>query len=57
MPFSLAMQETAFQNKSKFIAPFLIIDQPSRPYYGGEDDKKSDIDYRENGVKSLNLIN
>jgi hypothetical protein len=33
------------KNKSNFIAPFLIIDQPSRPYYGGEDDKKSEIDH------------
>jgi hypothetical protein len=33
---SLALQEVAFIKKSPFIAPFLIIDQPSRPYYGTE---------------------
>lgn len=43
--FSLAIHETSFKNKSNFIAPFLIIDQPSKPYYGGEDDKKSEIDH------------
>jgi len=43
--FSLAIHETSFKNKSKFIAPFLIIDQPSRPYYGEENDKKSEIDH------------
>jgi hypothetical protein len=43
--FSLAIHETSLKNKSNFIAPFLIIDQPSRPYYGGEDDKKSEIDH------------
>jgi len=32
--FTLANQELAFQNKSPFVAPYLIIDQPSRPYYG-----------------------
>lgn len=32
--FSLAMQEIAFQNKSPYVAPYLVIDQPSRPYYG-----------------------
>ena len=38
--FTLAMQEIAFQNKSPFVAPYLIIDQPSRPYYGDETNKK-----------------
>jgi len=32
--FSLSMHEVAFINHSPFVAPFLIIDQPSRPYYG-----------------------
>lgn len=41
--FSLSMQEVAFQNKSPFIAPFLIIDQPSRPYYGKGDKKKDNL--------------
>ena len=41
--FSLGIQELAFVNKSKFLAPFLIIDQLSRPYYG-ENNKKQNID-------------
>ncbi|MBD3342822.1 MAG: DUF3732 domain-containing protein [Candidatus Lokiarchaeota archaeon] len=43
--FSLAMQEVAFQNKSPFIAPFLIIDQPSRPYYGDDENSKENLDH------------
>lgn len=35
--FSLAMQEVAFRNSSPFVAPYLIIDQPSRPYWGGNE--------------------
>ncbi len=38
--FSLAMQEVSFKNNSPFIAPYLIIDQPSRPYYGDETGRK-----------------
>ncbi|QXP79209.1 MULTISPECIES: DUF3732 domain-containing protein [Winogradskyella] len=40
--FSLAMQEVIFKNKSPYVAPFLVIDQPSRPYYG--DDGKTRLD-------------
>lgn len=39
--FSLGMHELAFVNKSKFLAPFLIIDQLSRPYYGKNNEKKN----------------
>lgn len=39
--FSLAMQEVIFQNQSPFVAPFLIIDQPSRPYYGTNGKRKT----------------
>lgn len=39
--FSLAMHEVIFQNKSFFVAPFLIIDQPSRPYYGANGERKT----------------
>lgn len=42
--FTLAMQEIAFQNKSLFVAPYLIIDQPSRPYYGSGDNQKQNLD-------------
>ncbi|WP_335965446.1 DUF3732 domain-containing protein [Galbibacter sp. PAP.153] len=40
--FSLAMHEVIFQNRSPFVAPFLIIDQPSRPYYGTNGKRKTD---------------
>lgn len=40
--FSLAMQEVIFKNESPYVAPLLIIDQPSRPYYG--DDGKTRLD-------------
>lgn len=40
--FSLAMHEVIFQNHSPFVAPFLIIDQPSRPYYGTNGERKTD---------------
>jgi len=39
--FSLAMHEVIFQNNSPFVAPFLIIDQPSRPYYGTNGKRKT----------------
>ena len=42
--FALAMQEIAFQNKSPFVAPYLVIDQPSRPYYGSGDKRKKNLD-------------
>ena len=42
--FSLAMQEIAFQNESPYVAPYLVIDQPSRPYYG-EDSTSERVDY------------
>lgn len=43
--FSLAIQEVSYKNKSPFVAPFLIIDQPSRPYYGDEKQQKTEIDH------------
>jgi hypothetical protein len=42
--FTLAMQEVAFKNKSPFVAPYLVIDQPSRPYWGSGDTKKEKLD-------------
>lgn len=40
--FTLAMHDLIMQNKATFVAPYIIIDQPSRPYYGdeSEDEKK-----------------
>jgi len=43
--FSLAMQEIIFKNESPYVAPFLVIDQPSRPYYGDDGIRKSDEDH------------
>lgn len=43
--FTLAIQEAGFRNNSLFMAPFLIIDQPSRPYYGEENERKDIIDH------------
>lgn len=40
--FSLAMHEVIFKNHSPFVAPFLILDQPSRPYYGTNGQRKTD---------------
>ncbi len=40
--FSLAMHEVIFQNQSPYVAPFLILDQPSRPYYGTNGQRKTD---------------
>lgn len=40
--FSLAMHEAIFKNHSPFVAPFLILDQPSRPYYGTNGQRKTD---------------
>lgn len=40
--FSLAMHEIIFKNESPYVAPFIVIDQPSRPYYG--DDGKTRLD-------------
>ena len=48
----------AFVNKSSFLAPFLIIDQLSRPYYGKNNEKKnmdsSDESKIKNAFKLLN---
>tara|TARA_R110002096_G_scaffold159815_1_gene325770 strand:+ start:4181 stop:6031 length:1851 start_codon:yes stop_codon:yes gene_type:complete len=41
--FTLAMQEIAFRNESPFVAPYIVIDQPSRPYWGSGDEKKETL--------------
>jgi hypothetical protein len=43
--FSLAMQEIIFKNKSPYVAPLIVIDQPSRPYYGDDGLRKADEDH------------
>ena len=57
--FSLAMQEIAFQNESPFIAPYLIIDQPSRPYYGRGEEKKTHLEHSDESkiTKAFELLN
>jgi hypothetical protein len=57
--FTLAMQEAAFQNKSPFVAPYIIIDQPSRPYYGSGEKRKKNIDHSDEAkiTKVFELLN
>jgi hypothetical protein len=43
--FTLAMQEIIFKNESPYVAPFIVIDQPSRPYYGDDGLRKIDEDH------------
>lgn len=38
--FFLGLHETILRKKVPFIPSFLIMDQPSRPYYGGDGNKK-----------------
>lgn len=58
--FSLAMQEIAFQNKSLYMAPYLVIDQPSRPYYGEDStSERIDIDHTDESkiTEAFELLN
>ncbi|WLG14272.1 DUF3732 domain-containing protein [Psychrobacter cibarius] len=48
--FSLAIHEVIFLNKAPYVPPFLVIDQPSRPYFESDD---SDI-RREESLESDN---
>ena len=43
--FTLAMHEIIFTHKSPYVAPFIIIDQPSRPYYGSGENKKEYLNH------------
>lgn len=45
----LALHEIIIQNKSPYVIPLLIIDQLSRPYYGGSDDS-SDLSQSDNAM-------
>lgn len=49
----LGMHQLIMDNNSPYILPFLILDQPSRPYFNN---KKSDFDYREsqNNLDDIN---
>jgi Protein of unknown function (DUF3732) len=39
----LALQELAISNQSAFVPPVIIIDQPSRPYYGDESVQEQEL--------------
>lgn len=41
--FTLAMHDVIHQNGASFIAPYIIIDQPSRPYYGDESEEEKKL--------------
>ncbi|MBD1569108.1 MULTISPECIES: DUF3732 domain-containing protein [Aliivibrio] len=41
--FTLAMHDIIEQNKSSFVAPYMVIDQPSRPYYGDESEEEKKL--------------
>ena len=57
--FTLAMQEIAFKNKSPFIAPYIVIDQPSRPYWGSGEKKKDKLNQSDEFkiTKAFELLN
>jgi hypothetical protein len=58
--FSLAMQEIAFQNNSPYVAPYLVIDQPSRPYYGEDStSERTNIDHSDESkiTEAFDLLN
>jgi hypothetical protein len=57
--FTLAMHEISFQNKSPFVAPYLVIDQPSRPYYGSGKSRKKNLDHSDESkiTKAFSLLN
>ena len=51
--FSLAIHEVIFLNKAPYVPPFLIIDQPSRPYYGGDNQSRQIIDSLESDDRKI----
>lgn len=56
--FSLGIHELAFKNNSKFLAPFLMIDQLSRPYYGKNNEKTNLPSSDESKIKeTFKLLN
>lgn len=48
----LALHELIFHNKSPYVAPYLIIDQPSRPYYGNNNDNAELPESDESKIRS-----
>lgn len=47
----LALHEVAINRKSAFVPSFLVLDQPSRPYYGDEDNKRQKGDEHSDEAK------
>lgn len=54
--FSLGVHQLAFVNGSKFLAPLLIIDQPSRPYFGTKNEKKNIASSDEAKIKNAFVL-
>ncbi|MGX7150199.1 DUF3732 domain-containing protein [Enterococcus ureasiticus] len=58
----LGLQEYFIRNNNKYIPSWLVLDQPSRPYYGGDsDDKKlgegvSSVDPKTDTARILNML-
>jgi hypothetical protein len=57
--FTLSMHEIAFKNSSPFVAPYIVIDQMSRPYWGGGDINKSELETSDISkiTKAFELLN
>ena len=59
--FSLAIHEVIFLNKAPYVPPFLVIDQPSRPYFESDDsDKRKEESLESDNGKieqAFNLLN
>lgn len=58
----LGLQEYFIRNTNKYIPSWLVLDQPSRPYYGGESDNKKlgkgdgSIDPKTDTARILNML-
>jgi len=58
----LGMQEYFIRNTNKYIPSWLVLDQPSRPYYGGDSDNKKlgkgdgSIDPKTDTARILNML-
>lgn len=58
----LGLQEYFIRNHNKYVPSWLVLDQPSRPYYGGDGDTKKlgkgdgSIDPRTDTARILNML-
>lgn len=55
----LGLHEASIIQKSPYIPQFMILDQPSRPYYGEEEDDWSTVDVSDKGkiTSAMKLLN